>query len=66
VCPRDILAAFGIRKNFTDQQLQYLNSFFTNVSQYPSKEQKEKLSLDIDLSFKQVSMWFENRRRKKK
>jgi len=60
----DILAAFGIRKSFSKEQRGGLNHFFINVNQYPSKDQKIHLSSDLHLSLKQVSMWFDNKRRK--
>ena len=60
----EILAAFGIRKTFSKEQQEGLNNFFLNVTQYPTKEQKNELSENLRLTLKQVSMWFDNKRRK--
>lgn len=60
----EILAAFGIRKTFSKEQQDGLNNFFLNITQYPTKEQKSELSENLRLTLKQVSMWFDNKRRK--
>jgi len=64
----DLLALFGIRtsKSFTAEQKNQLNRFFDEVAQYPSLSQKEYLANLLQLSLKQVSEWFHNKRKRVK
>jgi len=64
----DLLALFGIRssKSFSVEQKNELNRFFNEVAQYPSLNQKEHLANSLQLSAKQVSEWFHNKRKRNK
>jgi len=64
VASSNLLAAFGIRGGYSGYQLEALNGFY-NFNQYPTKEQKENLSLTTNLSYQQINMWFKNKRRHK-
>ena len=61
-----LLATFGIRTGFTEDQLETMNNFFNNISKYPDKLQKAKLSEQLELTVNQVSIWFNNKRNKRK
>jgi len=67
-CSDDLLALFGIRssKAFSVEQKNELNRFFNEVAQYPSLNQKEYLANLLQLSAKQVSEWFHNKRKRNK
>ena len=64
----ELLALFGIRssKSFSAEQKNELNRFFDEVAQYPTLEQKEYLANVLQLSSKQVSEWFHNKRKRSK
>ncbi|ELU00996.1 hypothetical protein CAPTEDRAFT_99354, partial [Capitella teleta] len=51
------------RKNFTQEQVVALEIVYEN-SRYPDRSDKEKLSMDLNLSDSQVQTWFSNRRAK--
>ena len=61
-----LLATFGIRTGFSEEQLTELNDFFHNVSKYPDKSQKHQLSQQLGITMSQVSIWFNNKRNKRK
>ena len=61
-----LLANFGIRTGFTEEQLNIMNNFFQNISKYPDKNQKSMLSEQLGITISQVSIWFNNKRNKRK
>jgi len=63
---QDILAAFGIRTGFSQDQISIMVNFYQNTSTYPDKEQKTMLAQLLHLTEKQVGKWFKNRRDKDK
>lgn len=43
-----------------------MNNFYHNVSKYPDKDQKSQLSQQLGITVSQVSIWFNNKRNKRK
>ena len=43
-----------------------MNHFFHNISKYPDKAQKTQLSEELGITVSQVSIWFNNKRNKRK
>jgi len=56
---------FGIRTAFTADQLRILNEFYTQVSNYPTKTQKEELSFQLGVTVKRIAKWFDHKRNSK-
>ena len=61
-----LLATFGIRTGFSEEQLEIMNNFFHNISKYPDKSQKNQLSEQLGITVSQVSIWFNNKRNKRR
>lgn len=51
---------------FSKSQTQVLRQFYSDVTVYPTQAQRQKLAEDLNLSQKQVSVWFKNRRQREK
>lgn len=64
---KDILATFGIRNisHFSASQRQSLEQEFS-INNYPSTEDKKRISLGTGITEYQVNVWFQNRRQKEK
>jgi len=64
--PASLLATFGIRTGFSVEQLDVLNEFYNNVTKYPDRTQKDYLGKELGMTVNQVSIWFNNKRNKRK
>jgi len=51
---------------FTKNQTNFLREFYTNTTVYPTQQQRQNLAESLNLSTKQVSVWFKNRRQREK
>jgi len=60
-----LLAMFGIRTGFTQEQVVVLNEYYL-LSRYPSQEVKKQLSEKFSVSVQQIDKWFINKRYKEK
>ena len=47
-------------------QMDILNQFFTNISNYPTRFQKEQLSEQLGVTVKRIAKWFDHKRNKPK
>ena len=64
---KDILATFGIRNisHFSTSQRHSLEQEFS-INNYPSTEDKKRISAETGITEYQVNVWFQNRRQKEK
>lgn len=57
---------FLIKLFFRKNQTQILRNFYNEATVYPTQQQRQKLADELNLSTKQVSVWFKNRRQREK
>jgi hypothetical protein len=62
---QELLAMFGIKTKFTDEQRLVLTKFFEQ-NKYPSTSEKHDIALRAGISDSQVSVWFMHERRRSK
>ena len=59
----DITAAASSQSRFfSDEQRRRLDQYFSSKSQYPSREDMERLAFELRMSFHSVRIYFKNRR----